>query len=315
MLKQKITVGIPCYNEEENVPLIYKKLKEVVKKLDYYRIFFLFIDNCSTDKTREKISILTKKDKNVKAVFLSRNFGPEASGAAILDHANADALIIIPCDLQDPPELIPELIKKWEEGYNIILGQYKKIEEYYFMTFARKMFYRIYKTISNIEVPINVTGFGLIDKKVISALKLLPEKYRFGRGLMMWVGFKRAFIPYERQKRINGKSSYSFFDYVKHSERGVFGFSYLPLDLIVYIGFVLTFLSFIFIIGYLFTVFVFGNPINASIPLMLVTVFFGGINLMALSIIGKYVQVIVEETKDRPVYIVDELININNQKK
>jgi dolichol-phosphate mannosyltransferase len=138
----------------------------------------------------------------------------------------------------------------------------------------------------------------------------LPEKYRFERGLTVWVGFKKTFISYKRKKRENGKSSYSLIDYVKHSERGVFGFSYLPLDILVYAGFILTVLSFIFIIGYLLIVIFLGNPINASIPLMLAIVFFGGLNILGLSIIGKYVQVIVEETKNRPVYIVDETVNI-----
>ncbi len=141
-------------------------------------------------------------------------------------------------------------------------------------------------------------GFGLYDKKVIFALKSLPEKYRFERGLAAWVGFKRFYVEYDRKKRQFGKSSYNFFDYIKHAERGVFGFSYLPLDLMVYGGFLLTLFSFLFIIGYLFWVIAYGNPINASIPLLLAIFYFGGILLLALSIIGKYIQVIVEETKN-----------------
>lgn len=309
MTRKKITIGIPCFNEEENVEAMYKTVKEIVSRLHSYEFVFLFTDNCSTDNTRDKIRKIIKRDNSVKAVFLSRNFGPEASGAAILGNTNSDALIIISCDFQDPPLLIPKLIKKWEDGYEVVLGQYSKIEDSPIMAFSRKVFYKLFKKVSSIDVPINVTGFGLLDKKVISALVSLPEKYRFGRGLISWVGFKKTFVKYERQKRINGRSSYNFFDYIKHSERGIFGFSYLPLDLIVYAGFIVTILSFVFIIGYLYTVFVFGNPINAQIPLMLAIVFFGGINLMALSIIGKYVQVIVEETKNRPVYLVDEKIN------
>ncbi|MBU3935160.1 glycosyltransferase, partial [Patescibacteria group bacterium] len=154
-----------------------------------------------------------------------------------------------------------------------------------------------------------VTGFGIYDRKVVEALKSLPEKCRFGRGLTAWVGFKRAFITYKRRKRTNGQSSYSFFDYIRDSERGIFGFSYLPLDLIVYLGFILTVLSFVFIVIYLFLVVIYGNPIKASISLMLAVVFFGGINLLALSIIGKYIQVIMEETKNRPVYVVDKRLN------
>ena len=309
MNKATITIGISCFNEEENVFRIYKKIKEIIKKIKSYEFDFLFVDNASTDKTREKIKKLVKKDKKVKAVFLSRNFGPEASGTAIINYTVTDALIIIPCDLQDPPELIPKFIKKWEEGYDIVSGQYTKTEDSLIMTFMRKIFYSLFKKISSIDIPIYVTGFGLYDKKIIIGLKSLPEKYRFNRGLTSWLGFKRIFIPYERQKRERGKSSYNFFGYIKDAERGVFGFSYLPLDLMVYTGFILTFLSFVFIIIYLLTILIFGNPIKASITLMLAVVFFGGINLMALSIIGKYIQVIVEETKNRPVYIVKEKIN------
>jgi glycosyltransferase involved in cell wall biosynthesis len=276
---------------------------------DLQKFNFLFVDNGSNDKTREKIKTLIKKDKKVKAIFLSRNFGAEASGAAIIDNANRDALIIIPCDLQDPPELIPQFIKKWESGDQIVSGQYTKTEDSSLINFARRTFYGLFKKISNIEVPIYVSGFGLYDKKVINALRSCPEKYRFGRGLTTWVGFKRTFVTYKRQKRMKGSSSYHFIDYIKESERGIFGFSYLPLDLIVYLGFILTILSFLFILGYLFTVLVFGNPIKASITLMLAVVFFGGVNLLALSIIGKYIQVIVEETKARPVYIVEEKLN------
>ncbi|MCX6727167.1 MAG: glycosyltransferase family 2 protein [Candidatus Shapirobacteria bacterium] len=309
---KKITIGVPCFNEEENVVWAYKTIKEIVDKDKKYDYEFLFVDNGSSDKTRLLIEKIAKKDRRVKGVFLSRNFGPEASGQALTDYSTGDAVIFLPCDLQDPPELMPKLIKRWNDGYDIVLGQYTKTEDSRFMTLMRKSFYGLFKKISNIDVPTNVTGFGLVSRNVIEALKSLPEKYRFNRGLMMWVGFKRFFIPYQKRVRKNGISSYHFFDYIKHSERGLFGFSYLPLDLIVYFGLVITILSFLFIIGYLFTVFVFGNPIKASIPLMLAIVFFGGVNLMALSIIGKYVPVIMEETKNRPVYIVDEKINFKD---
>lgn len=311
---KNITIGIPCFNEEKNVVEMYEETKKIINGINNYSFDFLFVDNGSTDKTRDKINFLIKKDKKVRGVFLSRNFGPEASGQAVYDffEEKSDALITLPCDLQDPPSLIPRLIEQWENKYDLVFAQYKKTQDSRFMTFARKSFYSLFKKISNIDVPINVSGFGLFDKKVVKAIKSLPEKFRFGRGLSIWIGFKRTFITYERRGRQRGRSSYKLFDYVKHSERGVFGFSYLPLDLMVYFGLIITLLSFVFIIGYLFTVFVFGNPITASIPIMLAVVFFGGVNLMALSIIGKYVQVIVEETKNRPVYIVDEKINFKN---
>lgn len=308
--KKQISICIPCFNEEANVKNTYNRLKFIVSSLKKYDFEFVFVDNGSIDKTKKIIEEVAKKDKKVKGVFLSRNFGPEASSKASFDYASGDAVIWVAADLQEPPELIPRFIENWEKGYEVVLGQYKKIDDSLFMTWARRSFYNLFKKISNIEVPINVIGFGLYSRKVVDALRSLPEKYRFERGLTMWVGFKKAFIPYERKRRTNGKSSYSLIDYIKHSERGVFGFSYLPLDLLVYIGFVLTGFSFLFVVGYLITVLFFGNPINASIPIMLAIVFFGGVNMLGLSIIGKYVQVIVEEVKNRPVYMVDETVNI-----
>jgi len=315
-MKKKITIGIPTYNEEQNIERIYKKIETIIKKYKHYNFEYIFVDNHSIDKTKILIKNLIKKDKRIKGIFLSRNFGPEASLSALIDYSLGDVFIGIPCDLQDPPELILKFIKKWNEGYNIVIGVYKKSEDNFITSILRKSFYSVFKKISNIEVPINASGVGLLDRRALDALKSLPEKFRFFRGLRSWIGFKTAHVYYERNKRQHGKSSYRIFDYFKHAERGLFGFSYLVLDLMAYFSFLLVILSFLFIIGYLFTVFVFGNPIQASIPLMLTIVFFGGIQLLAISIIGKYIQVIVEETKARPMYIVDEVINleIKNQK-
>ena len=309
MSRKLISIGIPCYNEELNVIPTYQALKKVASQIKKYDFEFIFVDNGSPDRTREKIEAVAKKDKRVIGVFLSRNFGPEATPQAAVDYAVGDAFILFEGDLQDPPELINKFIEKWEQGYQIIVGMRTKSVDNLLMTLARKTFYKVFKKISNIDIPVNAGSYGLIDKKVIKALKELPEKYRFYRGLRSWVGFKTTFLNYRRRERERGKSSYNFIDYIKHAERGFFGFSYLVLDFMVYSGFLLVFFSFIFIVWYLFVVFIFGNPINASIPIMLAIVFFGGVQLLAISIIGKYIQVIMEETKGRPVYIVDEIIN------
>jgi dolichol-phosphate mannosyltransferase len=310
MTKKLISICIPSHNEEANIFITYKKISSVLKKISNYNFEFIFVDNGSTDNTKKEIIKLGRKDKSVKGVFLSKNFGPESSGNAAFNYAKGDAVVSISADLQDPPELFFELIKKWENGSDLVLGVYKKNDDKLIMSIIRKVFYKIIKFISSIDFPENTTGFGLFDKKVVSALKNLPEKYRFARGLLAWVGFKRSYIYYQKRKRQYGKSSYNFFQYIKDAERGIFGFSYLVLDLMVYGGFILVFFAFLFIIGYLYTVIVVGNPINASIPIMLAIVFFGGIQLLAISIIGKYIQVIVEETKNRPMYIVEETINI-----
>lgn len=311
-MKKKITIAIPCFNEEENIETTYKKINSVFKKIDLYDLEYVIVDNGSTDKTREIIKRLIKKDKRIRGIFLSRNFGPEASAAACYTYATGSAVIGIAADLQDPPELITQFINKWEKGYDIVLGIYTKAEDVAFTGLLRKFFYTVFKSISNVNIPANASGYGLVNRKALDAFLSLPEKYRFSRGLFSWIGFKRDYIYYKKNRREKGKSSYTIFDYIKHAERGIFGFSYLILDLMVYGGFLLVFLTFIFIIGYLYTVLVISNPINASIPLMLAIVFFGGVQLLAISIIGKYIQVIVEETKSRPMYIVEETVNVKS---
>lgn len=307
-IKKLISIVVPCFNEEENIELMYHSLNRVIKSNKNYNFEFVFVDNGSTDRTKGVIKKIVNDDKKVKGIFLSRNFGPEASTQASLDYASGDAIIGIAADFQEPPELISRFIKKWEEGNYIVVGLHPKIQDNILMTITRKLFYAIFKKISNIDIPINASGLCLLDRKSIDALKLLPEKYRFFRGLRAWIGFKTAYITYKRGRRIKGRSSYKFIDYIKHAERGLFGFSYLVLDFMVYSGFILVLLSFIFFLWYFFTVMIIGNPIKSSIPLMLAIVFFGGVQLLAISIIGKYIQVIVEETKARPVYIVDEMI-------
>jgi len=308
---KKISLCIPCYNEEDNIINTYITIKKVLSKNKKYKYEYIFVDNGSLDKSGELIRRLARNDNSVKGIFLSKNFGPEASGKAAFDYATGDAVIAIGCDLQDPPELIQKFIKEWEKGSDVVMGVYIKNEDNPIMKIIKNSFYNFFNLISKTQIPPNATGFGLYDKKIIIALKTLPEKYRFERGLLSWVGYKKTFISYQRRKRLFGKSSYSFFDYVKHAEKGIFGFSYLPLDAMVYGGFLLTMFSFLFILGYLYWVIVFGNPINASIPLLLAIVFFGGLSLLGISVIGKYIQVIVEETKNRPMYIVEETVNLN----
>ncbi len=310
--QKKISIIVPCFNEEENVIEAYTALHNVVTPIRKYSFEFIFVDNGSTDNTQKLISRLAHKDRAVKGVYLSRNFGPEASSQAGLDHAAGDAAIIYECDMQDPPELIVRFIKKWEEGYEIVAGVRNKIEDDVLMTFFRKIFYKIFRAVSNIDVPVNSGHYGLVGKKPLAAMRGLPEKYRFFRGIRAWVGFKTAYITYTRKRRIRGKSSYNFFSYLKHAERSLFGFSYMPLDFLVYLGFFLTLLSFLFIVGYLFVYTLYRNPIPESVMLLLAIVFFGGINLMALSVIGKYIQVIVEETKGRPTYIVEKIESTHN---
>ena len=307
--KKIITFGVPCFNEELNVAKTYEALKKIASKNKQYDCEYIFVDNGSSDRTKDEIKKLSKKDKNIIGICLSRNFGPEASSQATIDAAKGDAMILYDCDRQDPPELILEFIKKWEEGYNLVVGIRKKSEDNFLMSIARKSFYRILRIVSNIDIPVDAGNFSLMDRKVISTLqKLLPEKYRFYRGLRAWVGFKTAFIPYKRRNRKYGSSTQNLFSYFSYAIRSLFGFSYLPLNITVYIGFILIIVSFIFIITYFIQYIFSGKQITNSELLILLVVSFSGAQLLAISMIGKYIQVIIEETKNRPLYLIDEII-------
>lgn len=295
-MKKKISIAIPCFNEEENIEISYRKINEIVKKISSYEFEYIIIDNGSTDSTKNIIKKLISKDKRISGVFLSRNFGPEASATACYRYSSGDAVIALPADLQDPPELILKFVKKWEQSYDVVIGIYNKTEDDFFTKSLRSLFYFFFKKISNIDVPVNASGVGLLDRKAVDALNSLPEKYRFFRGLRAWIGFKTATVNYERGKRQRGVSSYNLINYFKHAERGIFGFSYLVMDMMFYFGMGISLISLLFLV--------------VKFSLYSLIIFIGSILLLSISIIGKYIQVIVEETKDRPMYIVEETINL-----
>lgn len=312
--KRILSIVVPTFNEERNIKYAYSEISKVMKKMSRYNYEIIFVDNNSTDRSREIIKTLTKKDKRVTAIFLSRNFTSEYSSHAAMKQAIGDILTIVDCDLQDHPEVIPKFLKKWEDGYPVVVGVRNVINDTFFMKYVRKFFYVVFKKMANIEMPLNAGTFCLLDRKVLNVIIDLPEKNRFFRGLRAWVGFKTAYVEYERRTRKFGKTKNSFYDYIRDAQRGLLGFSFIPLDLMSTLGFLITFFSFIIAIGYLSWVIFFGNPINASIPIMLSIFVFGGIQMLGISIVGKYIQIVFEEVKNRPTYIVDEILNDHKKK-
>jgi len=226
-----------------------------------------------------------------------------------MKQAIGDILTIVDCDLQDHPEVIPRFLKKWEAGYPVVVGVRNVINDTFLMKYVRKLFYIVFKKMANIDMPLNAGTFCLLDRKVLNVIIDLPERNRFFRGLRAWVGFKTAYVEYERRVRKFGKTKNSFYDYIRDAQRGLLGFSFIPLDLMSTIGFLITFFSFIIAIGYLSWVIFFGNPINASIPIMLSIFVFGGIQMLGISIVGKYIQIVFEEVKGRPSYVIEEILN------
>lgn len=309
MKKKVISIVIPCFNEEVNIERSYTQVKKVFAKLAKYQYEILFVDNCSTDKSAEFMQIIAKKDKNVTVVLLSRNFGGEYSSLAGMRTATGEATCILDCDLQDPPELIKNFIRKWEEGYEVVIGYRTKIEDPFIIKMARIIFYKIMKKISRIDIPVNAGTYSLVDKKVMEIINNLPEKNRFFRGLRAWVGFKTARIEYARKARKFGKTHNTLIDYIRDAERGVFGFSYVPLEIVTYFGFLLVVASFSFIALYILLFIFFGNPIPGFMTIISLIILLGGIQILAISIVGKYVLIIFEETKNRPEYIIKNIIN------
>lgn len=307
-MKKVVTIGIPCFNEEENVERTYEITKQVLKKAPGYTFRFLFVDNGSMDATRAKILNVIRKDKTARGVFLSRNFGFEASIAALMNNAMGDSIVVLPCDLQDPPELILQFLKKWEQGNNIVAGKYLNTQDDPFTAFLRRTFYFVFKKISDLDIPVNASEFALLDRKALDALRALPEKFRFFRGLRVWIGFKVAFVPYRRRNRKFGSSAYNLISYFKYAERGIYGFSYLLLDIMMYATLALVCLSFASVLVYGGYHMLTGTALS-TLPTVLLGMFFiGSVQLFGMGILGKYIQVLVEEVKNRPVYVIDQMV-------
>jgi len=309
MDRKLVSFVVPCYKEEENIPTTYAALDKLARSLGKYDYEIIFVDNGSPDKSQELMRAIAEKDKKFVAILLSRNFGPETTILAGQQHARGDAVVFVEADLQDPVELIPEFIQKWEEGYDIVLGRRDSSDEGGMLFGIRKLFYKILHNISYVDIPVNVGTFSLITKQVNEAMNSLPEKNRFGRGIRAWVGFKSCQIQYHRHERKLGKSNYNFSHLLKHAEKGLIGFSTLPLEILTYMGMGMVFLSFFLILFYLGRFFIFGNPFIGFSTIVILIIFFSGVQLLATSIVGKYIAVIFEETKNRPQYIVKETIN------
>ncbi|MFA6569629.1 MAG: glycosyltransferase family 2 protein [Bacteroidota bacterium] len=308
-MKKLITVIIPVYNEELNIENAYTEIVKLFNTLRNYDYEIIFTDNCSQDNSRSILKKIAKKDKKVTVLLMSRNFTSEYSSQAAMMQAQGDAVTIVDCDLQDPPEVIPIFIREWEKGSQVVIGVRNKIQDTLLMRIVRKSFYKIFNKLANINMPLNAGSFCLLDRKVLNVINDLPERNRFFRGLRAWAGFSVKEVIYERKARRYGNSKNNLLDYIKDSQRGILGFSFVPLDVMTTLGFMLVIVSFIFLLFYLITVFLIGNPVNASIPLLTAIIFFGGIQMLGISILGKYIQIIFEEVKDRPTYVIDEILN------
>lgn len=300
-----LSVIIPVFNEEEIVAKTYEVLEEELKNVEHELIF---VNDGSKDRTREIVEGLLPSNPNNKIVNFSRNFGHQAAFSAGLDKASGDAVVIIDGDLQDPPSLIHEMLEKWREGYQVVYAQRnKRAGETIFKKFTAFAFYRLIGKLTSIEIPPDTGDFRLMDRCVVDQLKNLPERSRFLRGLVCWVGFKKIGVKYDRAERTAGTSKYPLKKMLRLAFDGITGFSSAPLKLSFYAGLFATIVGLgLFVWSIIEKIFYPTTTVPGWASLMTAIVFFGGVQLISIGIMGEYIGRIYDEVKQRPLYIEDK---------
>lgn len=302
---KKISVVIPAYNEENNLSAICDRLRQVFILLPNYEYEIIFVNDGSRDATQQKLEELSEKDGHIKYIEFSRNFGHQPAVKAGLDNATGDAVISMDADLQHPPQLIPTLVEQWEKGADVVftIRNYSAKTSFFKKT-TSSFFYKILNKVSDIEIEKGDSDFRLIDKSVLSIIKDFDEDGLFLRGLFKWVGFRQVGIRYTAEDRFAGESKYTMKKMMKFAVTGVTSFSVKPLHIATFLGFIFTALSVILYILNVVKAFYFGTAISGWASLILTIVFFGGMQMSILGILGLYIGKIFKQVKDRPNYIV-----------
>ncbi len=311
--RPKISIVAPAYNEEEVLPEFYRRVREVMDAIGEPWELILVNDG-SRDNTLAIMRELHEKDPRVKIVSFSRNFGHQLAITAGLDYASGDAVIIIDADLQDPPEVIADLIAKWREGYDVVYAVRKERKgESWFKEWTAKFFYRLIYRITDVDIPKDTGDFRLMDRKVVEALRTMRERNRFMRGLSVWVGFKQTGVYYVREPRFAGETKYPLRKMLKFALDAITSFSYVPLQLATYTGFAVAGLSLVAVLVAVYLRLTTGRALLGQATTLVAVLFLGGIQLIFLGIIGEYLGRIYDEVKARPLYIVAETIGFDDQ--
>ena len=303
---RSLTIVIAAYNEEAALPLLHPRLLAVLDSLDLEgRI--LYVDDGSSDATWATLLALARDEPRVGLLRLARNFGKEAALTAGLDHVQTDAALVLDADGQDPPELIPEFIAKWREGFDVVYGtRTRRDGESWIKRATAAMFYRVINRLSNTPIPADTGDFRLLSRRVLDALGQLRERQRFMKGLFAWVGFRQAALPYRRAPRVAGDSKFNYWRLWNFALEGITGFSTVPLRVATYIGFFAAFVAIMYALWIITKTLIWSDPVQGWPTMMAVILFLGGVQLMALGVIGEYLGRSYLEAKQRPLYLVSE---------
>lgn len=300
------TIIAPIYNELENIPELYPRVRDVMEQTGEPWELILVDDGC-TDGSTEVIRKLAENDSRVRPIIFARNFGHQIAVSAGIDYSRGEAVIIIDADLQDPPEVILDLIAKWREGYEVVYAVREEREgESWFKKTTASLFYRLIYRITDVDIPLDTGDFRLMDKKVVSVMKQMREKHRFLRGMSAWVGYKQIGVAYKRKPRFAGTTKYPFSKMFKLALNAITSFSYFPLQVATILGFIAAGLSVLAIPVVAILRLTTGTALLGQATTLIIVLFLGGVQLISLGIIGEYIGRIYDEAKDRPLYIVAE---------
>jgi len=304
---KKISIIIPAYNEEESLPILYERLQKLMRSMNNYDFEILFINDGSKDKTIEMMRQLRENDNRICYVDFSRNFGKEIAMIAGLDYATGDCVIFMDADLQDPPELIPELVKYWEDGYDDVYAKRRSRKgETWLKKFTSTMYYKVLQKLTRIEIQKDTGDFRLLDKRCVNALKKLRESQRNTKSMFSWIGYKKKEVLYDRDPRVAGSTKWNYIKLVDLAIDGITSFTTSPLRLSTFIAiptFILLFGYFVYVIAKCFVI---HQAIQAYQAIILLILFFSGIQILLFGIVGEYLGRIFNETKNRPLYLVNE---------
>ena len=305
--KKKISILVPCYNEEAVVRDFYKRTSEVIAKINGYEFEFVFVNDGSRDGTLSILQELRQQDSRVSYVDLARNFGKEIAMIAGIDYLTGDAAIIMDADLQDPPELIPEMISWWEKGYaDVSARRHSRDGETFFKKWSSHMFYRILQKLSNIPVQPDVGDFRLLDKQCLNALRMMRESQRYTKGMFSWIGFNKKEILFDREARAAGETKWNYWKLTNLAIEGITSFTIAPLRMASFVGCVLALLAILYMGFIVVRTLIYGGDVAGYPSLISVILFIGGVQLLFLGILGEYVGRIFNESKNRPLYLVKD---------